>query len=140
MVHIPLAEIYEQLKYWLPVTTVLGLLFKAYTKARNSMSIWAGALIDNHMTHIQAATEKASDAVVQLANYHRDMLDSQHSMVSTLHDMKTELHEYAKDSLDVQSNIVTNLEVVKAKLDASLIAKIQLTTREKEVDVVTGEK
>jgi hypothetical protein len=127
MYHIPLLEIYEQLKFWLPVSTFLALVYKAYTKAKDGVSMWAETLLDNHMAHIQGASERASDAVVSLASYHKDMLESQKDLVKTLSSVKEDFHEYSRENARTQAAIATGIEVIKSKLDTSLVAQVRLT-------------
>jgi len=48
---------YEAIKFWLPMTTALTLVVKAYLGAKRGVSGWAEQLLSNHLSHIQTATE-----------------------------------------------------------------------------------
>lgn len=109
--------VYAFIKFWGPIATAVGLLVKAYLSATKGISSWANTLLDNHMQHIQDASERSSQAVVELASYHRDMLDSQRELVVAMCSMKEDLHDHTIEDLRVQTKILTGIEVLKAKVD-----------------------
>jgi len=57
---------YEALKYWLPIVTVLTLAYKGSVATGKGVKKWADALLDNHLTHIQTATEGVAKSMVEL--------------------------------------------------------------------------
>lgn len=48
----------DLIKQWLPWATVVGLVWRVYSKAKGSVTEWAGTLLDNHMHHAQASLER----------------------------------------------------------------------------------
>lgn len=60
--------LYGELKFWLPLLTFSGLIVKAYLNFRKSTTEWMNQLLDNHLTHIQKATQTTSDGIAGLAN------------------------------------------------------------------------
>src|SRR5208337_4603867 len=106
---------YEALKFWLPVVTVVGLIIRGYLSAKKAASAWANTMLDNHMAHIQDASEKASTAVIELAGYHKEMLDQQREMVTNLTLMQRDFHEQTEEDSRVQSDILTGIEVIKSQ-------------------------
>lgn len=47
---------YAGLKFWLPLASAFALIIKAYGTAKKNVSEWADKLLNNHLTHIEAAT------------------------------------------------------------------------------------
>jgi hypothetical protein len=117
MIHLNWMDVYEHVKFWLPVSTAAGLLYRWYANLKRGVSKWADTLLDNHMVHIQSASEKASEAVVELAGYHKEMLDSQQKLVVALTDMQSDVHEHFSEDRKITAQVATGIEVIKAKLD-----------------------
>lgn len=63
---------YEQIKYWLPVVTFLLLCYKGYASAEKKAESWMGTLLDNHLTHVQAATESMAESMSQLVSCQKE--------------------------------------------------------------------
>ena len=145
----------EFLKYWLPITSAIGVAVKVYFTAKKALGRWFNRIgdsfesylakaVDNHMTHVQSDVNRASTAIVDLANYHKEMIASQRvlevsaektaaaitslaeyhkdtmegqrQMVTTLMEMREDFHDHVKDDLRVQNAILTGIEVLKAKV------------------------
>jgi hypothetical protein len=109
--------VYAFIKFWLPIVSAAGLLFKlflvcrkAVTNAKNDISAWANTLLDNHMTHIQIAAEDASASLLQIAETNR-------TFSNTMLEMRNDFQETQKENLRVQTAIMTGIEVLKAKVD-----------------------
>lgn len=105
--------VYAFIKYWLPMTTAAGLLFKLYFIIRNAVrrtmddiGIWANTLLDNHLTHIQASAEQASASLKELSETNREVASSMKSM-------REDFQETQVENLRVQSNILTGIEVLR---------------------------
>lgn len=113
--HMTLAALYEQLKFWLPVTTVITLMVRAYFATKKAAQSWANTMLDNHMAHIQASSERAAAAVTELAGYHKEMLDQQRDLVQNMTMMQRDFHEHTMEDARVQSAIFTALEVIKTQ-------------------------
>jgi hypothetical protein len=47
---------YEILKFWLPIVSAFGLVIKAYTGGKKSVSEFCDKLLTNHLSHIEKAT------------------------------------------------------------------------------------
>jgi len=107
--------LYEQLKFWLPVTTVIGLIIKGYLSAKKAAQTWANTMLDNHMAHIQESSEQAAKAVVELAGFHKEMLEQQREVVNNMTLMQRDFHEHVQEDARVQNAILTTLEVVKSQ-------------------------
>jgi len=108
-----LPVVYAFIKFWLPLITFLGLLVKGAQMAGSRMSTIASAFLDNHMAHIQEAAESASTAVVELAGYHKEMLQSQGKIVTAIESMSRDFHEHVTEDRQAQAAILTGIEVLK---------------------------
>lgn len=115
-------EVFAFIRLWLPVATVGGLIIKAYFTTKNGITNWANKILDNHMAHIQDATEKASIAVIELSNYHHNMLDTQTRMLSSLESMSSDFHSHVKDDHDIQSKMLVSMEMIKERQSTILEA------------------
>jgi len=110
-----LSVLYEQLKFWLPVTTVITLIIKAWLSAKKATQTWANTMLDNHMAHIQESSEQASKAVIELAGYHKEMLVQQRELVSNMTLMQRDFHDHVLEDARVQTQIASALEVIKSQ-------------------------
>jgi len=88
-------DIYAAIKFWLPMVTAFGLIIKAYHSATTGITSWADKLLNNHLSHIQAATERTATLLEQA---------------------QREQKEYQAKDAEVQQGIVTSLEVLKDRL------------------------
>lgn len=55
-----LNAMYGELKFWLPMISGFSLAAGIWFKAKKSMQEWASKLLDNHLSHIQTATENTA--------------------------------------------------------------------------------
>ncbi len=143
------------IKFWLPVSSAIGVVIKVYFTAKKALAKWFDRVgsafegylakaVDNHMTHVQGDVNRASTAIVELANYHknmtdsqkvvqadvaqaaaavselagfhREMMESQRTMVTALTEMRQDFHDHIQEDLRVQNAILTGIEVLKAKV------------------------
>ena len=88
-------DVYAALKFWLPMVTAFGLIIRAYHSAAGGITSWADKLLNNHLSHIQAGTERTATLLEQ---------------------SQRELKMYQKEDSAVQRNIVTALEVLKDRM------------------------
>jgi len=106
-------SIYALITFWLPIITAVSLSIKAFLAIRKmfrstktAISEWANALLDNHMTHIQAAVEDASKSIGQMAESNREL-------VTTMKEMRTDFQQSYRENDRKQTVILTSLEVLK---------------------------
>lgn len=109
--------VYSLIKFWLPIITAVGLLGKLFFAIRKSLrgvkediGVWASTLLDNHMTHIQSAAERASDSLTE-------MVETNKTVAVAMSDMRHDFQASQTSQLAVQHDILIGLEVIKAKLD-----------------------
>lgn len=62
--------VYESIRFWLPLTAAVGLYFKL----KKGVSEWASSLLDNHLTHIQDATQTTAS---NFQNLSKNLTDHQ---------------------------------------------------------------
>jgi hypothetical protein len=84
--------LYAAVKFWLPLLTAFGLVIKAYGSTKRGITAWADTLMNNHLSHIQAATEETARLL-------RDAIKSD--------------EEHRKADLEVLQEIKTGIEVLK---------------------------
>jgi hypothetical protein len=108
-----LPAIYAFIKFWLPLATFLGLLVKGAQLVGSRISLIASTFLDNHMAHIQESAESAATAVVELAGYHKEMLQAQGQIVIAIQSMSNDFHEYIQEDRQAQAAILTGIEVLK---------------------------
>jgi len=109
--------IYTFIKFWLPIVTAIGIVGKLFLmirkslqNAKNDVSAWASTLLDNHMAHIQAAAERASESLTE-------MVETNKTVAVAMSGMRQDFQASQTSQLAVQHEILTGLEVIKAKLD-----------------------
>lgn len=98
--------IYEIIKFWLPLISGFGLVIKAYKSASSGITQWADSLLNNHLSHIQDATEKSASLLQEVRDDHRA---AQVEVAGVRSDLKA--HE--AQALAVQQQILTGIEVLK---------------------------
>ena len=49
---------YEIIKYWLPLASAFTMVWGIYRGTKKNISRWAESLFENHLKHIQKATEE----------------------------------------------------------------------------------
>lgn len=108
-----------------------------------NISAWADRMLDNHMAHIQKATEEASQAIVNLAIFHREMLTTQEKLVLSLGNMKENLqehisffHEYMHENSHSQGTVLTTLELIKSHQETT--KEMLATIKERQISVLAG--
>ena len=105
--------IYALIKFWVPIATGFGLVIKAYFAVKHGVqgwktdiTSWADALLNNHLNHIQAATETTANLLVE-------MRDANHQSAMAVARVATDLRDHQEASMVVQHQILTGLEVLK---------------------------
>ena len=114
--------IYDAVKFWLPIVTGTGIIIKAYLTAKKNASEWLERIMNRQLGHLEVSTEHAAKAVVELAGFHKDMLESQKEMVRSqgdvlgvIKDMHADFQHHVSEDVRVQSQILTGIEILKAK-------------------------
>ena len=104
---------YELIKFWLPLITAGGiglrLIFairKLYISTKDSIVSWANVLLENHMTHIQAAAENASISLAMMTETNKEL-------ASTIKLLRDDFVGTQHENLRIQSAILTGIEVLK---------------------------
>lgn len=100
---------YALIKYWIPILTALGILWRGITGIKRGVKDFADTLLDNHLQHIQIAVEKSSEAVISLCETQKD------SSVSIVR-ISEDLRDHQKEDIRVQTAILTGIEFIKAKV------------------------
>lgn len=90
-----LAVFYAALKFWLPIITAFTMVYKAYGSAKTGITAWADKLLNNHLSHIQSATEET-------ANLMRESIQAD--------------SKYREQDARVQQEIITGIEILRDRL------------------------
>lgn len=106
-------EVYAALKFWLPLATAFTLVYKAYTSAKKNIGEWAHTLLNNHLAHVQDATEQT----VLETKKTNDLLQSS-ALKDTetqryVLDVKMSLAEHNEKELQVWGGIVNTLAILE---------------------------
>jgi hypothetical protein len=82
---------YEAVKFWLPLITIIGLIVKAYGSAKNNIGEWAHTLLNNHLSHLEAAatatkeeTIKTNDILKQSGNHFETVVNKLDTVFETI--------------------------------------------------------
>lgn len=104
-----LPQLYAALVYILPIGTFLGFVVKAYLTAKQTISEWANTLLDNHMSHIQNAAEKASNSLAEMSETNKEIC-------ATMKEMRNDFQQNQREMVDVQHDILTGIEILKSRV------------------------
>lgn len=108
-----IAAVYTAAKYWIPLSTLFVMVFKAYTSGKRSIGAWAEKLLSNHLTHIQAATEstvletKKTNVLLETAAVKQDATSKE------VTESKNLLKDNAEKQLQVWQGVVKTLAVLE---------------------------
>lgn len=102
---------YEIVKFWLPVASAFGLVIKAYTSTKASVTEFAERLLNNHLSGIEKATQ-STEVETKKTN---DLL-SGHS--GKLDRVQATLADHQTKNLEVWQGVLTQLAVIKERTRA----------------------
>jgi hypothetical protein len=68
---------YDSLRFWLPLVSGFAIVVKAYMSAKKSVGEWASRLLNNHLSHIQAATQETAASIGVLGKMLLDHQDKE---------------------------------------------------------------
>ena len=95
---------YEIIKFWLPIISAFGLVIKAYTGGKKSVSEFCDKLLSNHLSHIEEATvsnaEEAKETNILLRD-HSGKLEMVQSTLSAQHDKQLQVWQGVTEALIV---------------------------------------
>lgn len=83
--------LFGYLKLWVPSFGGLYLAFKLYTSVSHGVSEWANTLLDNHMKHIQDASERIANSMDLMATDHRESLELQRDLVHEIREQRNDI-------------------------------------------------
>ena len=96
----------ETLRWWVPLVSVSVLVWKAYADAKKSVREWADKLFENHLAHIQAASEQGAASLQRLVEY-------QHDSAVAVQKVAVDLEAHEQQDARVQAEILSGIEVLK---------------------------
>jgi hypothetical protein len=112
--------IYEAVKFWLPLLTVAGVLYRAYKKVTNGVQAWADCLLHNHLTHIQSSTQETVCVLKEVRDSQNTQAESITEVGKNILDVKQNITKVADDLADhingdgqLQQQIATDLAILK---------------------------
>lgn len=112
--------VYNFIKFWLPLTTLIGLVIKGYFHATNRFYNWANAIIESNTKTIAERVDKAGTAVLEMASYHKAMVDSQSTVNTTINQLSDTFHDHKLDVLRNHTMLLAGIEIIKGKQDIIL--------------------
>ena len=134
MTPVQLNDVYEAVKYWGPLAGAFLMVYRGYKKAGAKLTEWADKLLNNHLHHIQEATqatvmilrdmkeqdaqvaERVEDVRMNLESCQVPLKDGRAVSVinmETLGELRGELIEHIKTDEEVQGKILKSLDELK---------------------------
>jgi len=119
--------VYEALKYWGPLLTICTLVWRAYHRVTDKVTVWADRLMHNHLAHIQAATEVSAKllaavyghsqtAAIEVEKVAVDLKEYRTWVEGVTRDLDKALREHADHDDKVQAEILRDLAVLKDRV------------------------
>jgi hypothetical protein len=96
--------LYEQLRWWLPIISAFGLVIKAYTSTKKSVTEFAERLLNNHLSGIETATistEKETKVTNSLLRDNTGKLDMLQATVTDHHEKNLQVWTAVTENLTV---------------------------------------
>lgn len=109
--------LYAALKFWLPMVTAFILICKGYTSGVNKLTTWADKLLNNHLSHIQTATEATAATMLTHAAKSALLLEEIRTDGSaaalSVAQVATNLKDAERRSTERQTEILRDLAILK---------------------------
>src|ERR1019366_3757466 len=99
-------SIYGELRYWLVWVSAFGIVIKAYFSVKKNASEWMALLLDNHLSHIQAATTATAETT-------KDTNDVLRESAGKLDMLQATIVDYQTKNLQVWMAVTENLAILK---------------------------
>ena len=130
-----ISEAYEAFKYWMPLGSGFYLVIRAYRSAGTKLTEWADKLLNNHLHHIQEATqntvmilrdmrEDSLEVAAQVEEVKQNLSSCQVPVhggkavsvvnMETLGEIRAELANHIKVDEEIQAKILLSLDEIKA--------------------------
>jgi hypothetical protein len=111
--------VYAAIKYWLPMTAFFTLVIRGWRSLKTSLTDGMDKLLNNHLSHIQLATEKT---VSETEKTNALLLKSaQHdaTVADKVSSVATKLEEHSDRELQVWNSVVKTLAVLEDRTRSS---------------------
>lgn len=103
---------YDILKFWLPIVSAFGLVIKAYTSTKVSVTTFAEKLLNNHLSGIEKATT-STEVETKKTN---ELLSGQSGKLDMV---QNTLADHQAKNLEVWQGVMESLIVLKERTRAS---------------------
>lgn len=103
MTPVQINDVYEAVKYWGPLAGAFLMVYRSYKKAGQKLTEWADKLLNNHLHHIQEATQ----ATVMLL---RDMKEQDSQVAERVENVRINLESCQVPIHDGRAVSVVNME------------------------------
>ena len=97
-----LNALYHEIKFWLPMVTIFGIVIKTWLSSKQGVSDWANKLLNNHLAGIEAATqstETETKKTNELLRDHAGKLDMVQTTLSEHHEHQLKAWKGITESL-----------------------------------------
>lgn len=110
---IDIAMVYTGLKYWLPLISAFGLVMKGWKSAKAEISKSMDTLLNNHLSHIQTATE----TTVTETKKTNELLTARHAeaaiVVAKMEAFQKDQTEHNDRSMQVWQGVASTLAILE---------------------------
>jgi hypothetical protein len=107
--------IYDQLKFWLPIVTALGIVIKGYLTVKNNVSSWADQLLHNHMHHIEEAVKSNADEAMKTNALLTAAAERETSVGMKVDMVQATIHERSTQEAAVWKDVIEALTILKER-------------------------
>lgn len=104
---------YAGLKFWLPLASAFALTIKAYSTAKKNLSEWADKLLNNHLTHIEAATTLTHTETVKTNTLLASQALQAGTVAKHVEEVKTTLNDHTDKEMQVWQGVVNTLAILE---------------------------
>ena len=109
-------DFYTALKFWLPMVSAFGLVIGAYRSGKRGITEWADALLNNHLSHIQVATESTARFSENTAGLLVEIRNAGTAQATAVERVRMDLLKHEEEEAIVQRQIALDLAVLKDRL------------------------
>lgn len=122
-------ELYEIIKFWLPLTTAGGLIVKAYLTFKKGVTTFADRIFTGHLAGIQTNIDTVATSIQTLCSISKENMAEVRALRASVD--KQEISDGK-----AENDILFHINAVDSKLN--LILTNMETIKEKQNTIITG--
>ena len=111
--------VYTEAKFWLPMTTLFGIVIRAYISGKNAISDWADKLLNNHLHSIESSTKSTLIETQTTNALLRNFTTGSETVAKEVAGVKSTLADHHEKQAAVWQAVTESLVILKERSRAN---------------------